>query len=100
MTKRTDKKKAQEDESCCEPRRVEVRMSCCKIDAMVTVDSRGQIVLPKDVRDKAGIKAGDKFAVISHASEGKTCCMTLIKADEFAESIKSMLGPMMKEILE
>lgn len=92
--------KTKNGDACCEPRRVGMQMHCCKIDAMVTVDSRGQIVLPKDVRKKAGIKTGDKFALISHASEGKMCCMTLIKADEFADSIKSMLGPMMKEILD
>ncbi len=96
MPKKTSKKEGE----CCKPHRVEMRMHCCKIDAMVTVDARGQIVLPKDVRKKAGIKAGDKFALISHASEGKMCCMTLIKADEFGNSIKTMLGPMMKEILE
>jgi len=96
MAKKTSKK----DEACCGSDHVEMRMHCCKIDAMVTVDARGQIVLPKDVRKKAGIKTGDKFALVSHVSEGKMCCMTLIKADEFADSIKSMLGPMMKEILE
>lgn len=25
---------------------------CCKIDAIVTVDAKGQIVLPKDLRDR------------------------------------------------
>jgi AbrB family looped-hinge helix DNA binding protein len=100
MTKKSDGKKVKKEEACCEPRRVEVRMSCCKIDAVVTVDGRGQIVLPKDVRDKAAIKAGDKFALITHSSEGKTCCMTLIRSDELAESVKSTLGPMLKEILE
>ncbi|TFH10270.1 MAG: AbrB family transcriptional regulator, partial [Candidatus Atribacteria bacterium] len=30
---------------------------CYKVQAMVTVDERGQMVLPKDVRDRAGIKA-------------------------------------------
>ena len=34
-------------------------MGCCKIDAMLSVDERGQMVLPKDMRDKAGIKPGD-----------------------------------------
>jgi antitoxin PrlF len=96
MPKKTSKKESE----CCGTRHVEMRMHCCKIDAMVTVDARGQIVLPKDVRKKAGIKAGDKLALINHASEGKMCCMTLIKADEFADSIKTMLGPMMKEILD
>lgn len=73
-------------------------MPCCRVEAMVTVDGRGQIVLPKEVREKAKVKAGDKFAVISYESEGKVCCLFLVKADYFSETVKGMLGPMMKEI--
>ncbi|HUT72054.1 MAG TPA: HgcAB-associated protein [Desulfatiglandales bacterium] len=73
---------------------------CCRIDALVTIDGRGQLVLPKELREKAGIKAGDKLAVISWEREGAVCCLTFLKADEFAGSVKTMLGPMMKEILE
>ena len=40
-------------------------MSCCKVEALVSVDERGQMVLPKEVRDKANIKSGDKLAVAS-----------------------------------
>jgi len=75
-------------------------VECCKVDAIVTIDSRGQIVLPKDVREKAGVKAGDKFAIISCESEGKVCCITLVKADDFAETVKDMLGPMLKGIVK
>ena len=74
--------------------------SCCKVDALVTIDGRGQIVLPKDVRAKAGIQGGDKLAVVSWESNGKVCCISLVKADEFAETVKGMLGPVMKEIFE
>ena len=76
------------------------KMNCCQVDAIVTVDARGQIVLPKDVREKAGVKAGDKFALISGQSEGKLCCLFLVKADEFATMVKDMLGPVAKEILK
>jgi antitoxin PrlF len=75
-------------------------LGCCRIDALVTVDGRGQIVLPKDLRQKAGIEAGDKLAVISMEQEGRFCCMTLVKADDFAGTVKNMLGPIMKDILE
>ncbi len=74
-------------------------MECCNVDAIIAIDSRGQIVLPKEVREKAGIKAGDKFAVISCESGGKVCCIALVKADDFADMVKGMLGPMMKGIL-
>jgi AbrB family looped-hinge helix DNA binding protein len=71
--------------------------ACC-VDAMVTVDARGQIVLPKELRTKAKIKAGDKFALVSCISEGKVCCISLIKADEFAGTVKIMMSPMMKGV--
>jgi len=75
------------------------RMSCCKIEAVVSVDERGQLVLPKEIREKAGIKAGDKLALIMHGAGEDTCCISLIKTEGLAESVKTMLGPMMKEIL-
>jgi hypothetical protein len=53
----------------------------------------------KELREKAGIKAGDKLAVISLEREGEVCCITLMKADDFAVTVKAMLGPIMKEIL-
>lgn len=92
----------EKDESpgCCGTEPASQDMNCCKVDAIITIDGRGQIVLPKEVRDKAGVKAGDKFAVISCQSEGKVCCIALVKADDFDETVKGMLGPMMKEILQ
>ena len=83
-----------------EPKSVTRAMECCKVDAIITIDGRGQIVLPKEVREKAGVRAGDKFAVISCESGGKVCCISLVKADDFAETVKGMLGPMMKGILQ
>ena len=75
-------------------------LGCCGIEALVSVDERGQVVLPKDLREKAGIKAGEKLAVIMHGGRGNVCCISLIKAEELAESVKKMLGPMMKELFE
>jgi len=75
-------------------------LGCCRVDAIITIDGRGQVVLPKEVREKAGVKAGDKFAVISCESSGKVCCISLVKADDFDATVKDMLGPMMKGILK
>ena len=72
----------------------------CEVDALVTVDARGQIVLPKEVREKAAIQAGDKFMVISKESGGKVCCIFLVKADYFNQSIKGTLGPMVKDMVD
>ncbi len=72
--------------------------SCCRVESVTTVDARGQMVIPKEMRERAGIKAGDKLAVISFEQEGKSCCICLVKADEFAGTIREMLGPMIKEV--
>lgn len=77
---------------------------CCsggfKVEALIGVDERGQMVLPKDVRDKANIRAGDKLAVVSVERDRKVCCITLIKVEDLTEMVRGMLGPVMKEILE
>jgi antitoxin PrlF len=72
--------------------------SCCKVESLIGVDERGQMVLPKDLREKAGIKPGDKLAVISWEKEGAVCCFTLIKADSLAGGIRDLLGPMMQDL--
>jgi len=96
MTERSKPKNME----CCETESVMKSTRCCQVDALVSIDGRGQIVLPKDVREKAKVKAGDKFVVISSSSNDDVCCLFLIKADDFGESIKGVLGPMVKEILE
>ena len=72
--------------------------SCCKVESLISVDERGQMVLPKDLREKANIKPGDKLAVISWEKDGATCCFTLIKADSLAGGIRDILGPMMQDL--
>ena len=72
--------------------------SCCAVEALVTVDERGQMVLPKELRAKAGIKAGDKLAVTSWEKDGEICCIALVKASNLETMVKGMLGPVMKEI--
>ncbi len=57
------------------------------------------MVLPKEIREKANIRTGDKLAVISFEKDGKICCLSLIKVEDFAEMVKGLLGPMMKEII-
>jgi len=70
--------------------------SCCKIESLIGVDERGQMVLPKDLREKADIRPGDKLAVIAWEKDGKVCCLTLIKAEHLAEGIKDYLGPIVR----
>ena len=89
-------KKTPKDESCCAPG----GFGSCKVDSLVSVDERGQMVLPKELRDKAGIKGGDKLAVITWEKEGKLCCISLIKAEEFGGMVKGLLGPLMGDVLK
>jgi antitoxin PrlF len=84
-----------EDElkSCCQPGEI----SCCKVESIVTIDERGQMVLPKEIRERAKIKPGDKLAVLSLEKDGKICCLSLIKVEELESLVKSRLGPVMNE---
>jgi antitoxin PrlF len=74
-------------------------VGCCEVEAVVGVDGRGQMVLPKGVRDKAGIGADDKLAVIAWKKGEEVCCLTLLKVDSLAEAIRTAYGPMLSEIL-
>jgi len=72
----------------------------CKIDAIITMDAKGQIVLPKDLREKADLKATDKIAVVSWEKEGKVCCIMMIKAERLAGAISKTLSPLLKGVIE
>ena len=74
-------------------------LGCCVVEAIVAVDERGQMVRPKELREKAGIKAGDKLAVTSWKKDGEVCCITLMKAGNLGGMVRTMLGPVMKDIL-
>jgi antitoxin PrlF len=78
----------------------DIGIGCCKVEAVISVDDRGQMVLPKDIREKAKIHAGDKLAVISWEKDGEVCCISLIKNEGLAQLVKEMLGPLMNEIMK
>jgi len=82
------------NEYCCVPG------SCCRVESVISIDERGQMVLPKETRERANIRAGDKLALISWEKDGKLCCFLLIKAEELAEMVRGVLSPVMKEILK
>jgi antitoxin PrlF len=83
----------------------EKEMSCetcspkggCRVEAVMTIDDRGQMVLPKDVREKAGICSGDKLALISWEKDGSVCCLALMKVENLSTMVKGMLGPLMND---
>jgi len=73
---------------------------CCNLIGLVSVDERGQLVLPKDLREKASIKAGEKLAIMTCEKDGEVCCITMVKADELADSIKKKFGPILTEMFK
>ena len=80
--------KTKKIKSCCTPGATNMG----KIESLVTVDERGQMVLSKSLREKAGIKPGEKLAVTTGERDGKICCITLIKMEAFGGVVKDILG--------
>jgi len=72
--------------------------SCCRVESVVSVDERGQMVLPKELRQRAGIQPGEKMAVIAWEQEGEVCCLSLVRAERLTGMVQSYLGPMMAEL--
>ena len=87
--------KKNEAPACCEP----ANASGFKVESILSVDERGQMVLPKEVRDRAGIRPGEKLALISMEKEGAICCLSLIKSEELVGMVKDILGPMMQDVI-
>lgn len=83
-------------ESCCAPGAI----GCCRVESIVAIDERGQMVLPKEIRERAKIRSGDKLALLSLEKDGKICCLSLIKVEELEGMVKSRLGPVMKEVFK
>ncbi len=73
---------------------------CCKIDAVVTIDAKGQVVLPKDLREKAQLNPNDKIAIIGVERNDKICCLVMMKAEALGNTVKNMLGPIFEQALK
>jgi AbrB family looped-hinge helix DNA binding protein len=73
-------------------------MSCCGegedcnvLESVVSVDERGQLVLPKDLREKWSLKGGDKLAILTCVQGGEICCAALVKADLLTKNFQLKL---------
>jgi antitoxin PrlF len=84
------------DEFSCSP---DISTGDCRVEAILSVDERGQMVIPKEIRDSARIRAGDRLALVSYTRKGEVCCMMLIHADKFTNMVKTVLSPVMKDII-
>jgi len=72
---------------------------CCEVEAVVSVDARGQMILPKEVRVKAGFTENQKLAVVSWRKGSEVCCVTLVRADGLADAVRHAYGPIVTELL-
>ena len=81
-----------EKDPCC--------ASSCRVESIVSMDERGQMVLPKEIREKAKIRAGDKMAVVSWEKEEKIFCISLIKVEDLETMVRSFLGPVAEDIIK
>ena len=63
------------------------------VEAVVSVDGRGQIVLPKEVRDTLGLTAGSKLAVVVMRQQGNPCCVSLMPVGALEDSVRAVLSP-------
>ena len=72
----------------------------CRIDAVITMDAKGQVVLPKDLREKADFKPNEKIAVVACEKEGKVCCIVMLKAEKLVGAVSKTLGPLLKGVIE
>jgi antitoxin PrlF len=70
----------------------------CTVEAVVTIDARGQMVLPKEIRDRASIRPGDRLVVVFWETKGDVCCITLIKNEHFNQMAASLMTPMTNSV--
>lgn len=68
-----------------------------KVEAILTIDARGQALIPKDVREEAQMNVGDKFALISHNHEEKICCLYLIPVNDLSSKTTKLMHHILSE---
>jgi antitoxin PrlF len=58
------------------------------VEAIVSVDERGQLVLPKSIRQRMGIVPGDRLALVTMEKNGRVCCLNMFKASHLADQAR------------
>jgi AbrB family looped-hinge helix DNA binding protein len=88
------------EEPCCgDGDALKAPKQTIRVEGVASIDDRGQMVIPKAIRDRMGLKAGDKLAISVMESDGKPCCLTLIRTEELADRVRDILGPAINDIL-
>ena len=63
------------------------------VEAIVSVDGRGQLVLPKEIRVALGLEAGSKLAVVVMRQGGTPCCISLMPVGALEDTVREVLNP-------
>jgi len=71
--------------------------SACHVEAVLSIDSRGQIVIPKEVRNRANIRDGDKLALVSWMNRDEICCLALIRADNLSSEVSGVMNSLLAD---
>jgi AbrB family looped-hinge helix DNA binding protein len=75
------------------------KLPCCQVESVISIDERGQMVLPKEIREKSNIKAGDKLALVKlNNNTNDVSFIALVKIEDLNKLVQQMLGPALKEI--
>ena len=74
------------------------REKCCRVESVISIDDRGQMVLPKEIRESADIQPGNKFAVISWKKNDEVLCISLMRVEQLADSLRSVFIPIIKDL--
>ncbi len=90
--------KEKKEEICCPSS--DDGLSCCHVEGIAKVDSKGQIVLPKSLRDNMNILEGDKLVVVGMREKGELRSISLFKANRFDNMVKILLKPVVEELFE
>lgn len=64
-----------------------------RIEALLPVDERGQMVLPKNLRERLGIEAGDKMVAVAWKRGSGAAGLSLVKADSLKGLVAWVAGP-------
>jgi AbrB family looped-hinge helix DNA binding protein len=67
-----------------------------RVEAIISVDERGQTVLPKSIRDKFGLRPGEKLAVVTKERDGKVCCLYMFKAEDLMVTMRDRFGSVLE----
>jgi antitoxin PrlF len=89
-------KRKKQEEYPCKPG---ISPGGCRVEAILAIDERGQMVIPKEVRESAQIRAGDRLALLSCTMGGEVSCLMLIHSNKLTGMVKTVLSPVMKDIM-